>query len=185
MGRLGVCGTGGRAVRHGTGPSTPSLRFVAQDRPFDSLCSLRTGPSTRSEDLLAQHIRLAAVGGEPNGAEGARTPDLLIANQPLSQLSYGPRVIGKYSISARGEKGIPLPSPKAAAPGPRPRGRLSICAIREIRGPANPPPAPASANLCHPRNPWTLRSPRRRGRPGNREAGLPHGGRPRRSPPPS
>ena len=25
-----------------------------------------------------------------NGAEGIRTPDLLIANQPLSQLSYGP-----------------------------------------------------------------------------------------------
>ena len=32
------------------------------------------------------------------GAEGNRTPDLLIANQPLSQLSYGPRrVIREYT----------------------------------------------------------------------------------------
>src|SRR5262249_57962307 len=31
---------------------------------------------------------LAAAGG---GAEGDRTPDLLIANEALSQLSYGPR----------------------------------------------------------------------------------------------
>jgi hypothetical protein len=29
--------------------------------------------------------------GRVGGAEGDRTPDLLIANEALSQLSYGPR----------------------------------------------------------------------------------------------
>ena len=33
---------------------------------------------------------LYAASGRRGGAEGDRTPDLLIANQPLSQLSYGP-----------------------------------------------------------------------------------------------
>ncbi len=30
------------------------------------------------------------IGGISGGAEGGRTPDLLIANEALSQLSYGP-----------------------------------------------------------------------------------------------
>ena len=32
-----------------------------------------------------------------NGAEGARTPDLLAASQTLSQLSYGPKELGQSS----------------------------------------------------------------------------------------
>ena len=38
---------------------------------------------------------------ESNGAEGARTPDLLIANQPLSQLSYGP-IVSRILLSSAG-----------------------------------------------------------------------------------
>ena len=33
----------------------------------------------------------AALAAKVGGAEGSRTPDLLIANEALSQLSYGPR----------------------------------------------------------------------------------------------
>jgi hypothetical protein len=37
------------------------------------------------------------LGGIPGGAEGNRTPDLLIANEALYHLSYGPlfRVAGR------------------------------------------------------------------------------------------
>ena len=36
------------------------------------------------------------------GAEGYRTPDLLIANEALSQLSYGPSRVATARRSARG-----------------------------------------------------------------------------------
>ncbi len=38
-------------------------------------------------------IRERVIDGvmHPGGAEGSRTPDLLIANEALYQLSYGPR----------------------------------------------------------------------------------------------
>ncbi len=52
-------------------------------RPCFALAALglrRTSP-------VACRLRQAT---EDGGAEGTRTPDLLIANQPLSQLSYGP-----------------------------------------------------------------------------------------------
>ena len=32
------------------------------------------------------------------GAEGSRTPDLLIANETLYQLSYDPNQSGKFSV---------------------------------------------------------------------------------------
>jgi hypothetical protein len=39
---------------------------------------------------------------ETGGAEGNRTPDLLIANEALSQLSYGPdRRAGEYVVAGR------------------------------------------------------------------------------------
>ena len=37
------------------------------------------------------HKSIAGFGAGPGGAEGSRTPDLLIANEALYQLSYGPR----------------------------------------------------------------------------------------------
>ncbi len=49
---------------------------------------------TRNEDWPTMSER-----SESNGDEGTRTPDLLIANQPLSQLSYIPG--SKYSIAIR------------------------------------------------------------------------------------
>ncbi len=36
------------------------------------------------------------------GAEGGRTPDLLIANEALSQLSYGPDKVRRRSSHCRG-----------------------------------------------------------------------------------
>ena len=48
------------------------------------------------------------------GAEGIRTPDLLIANQPLSQLSYGPtcpRIIAAGHAKARSCAGQSFPRP--------------------------------------------------------------------------
>ena len=35
----------------------------------------------------------------PNGAEGDRTPNLFIANEALSQLSYGPKLTSRHTIS--------------------------------------------------------------------------------------
>jgi hypothetical protein len=47
--------------------------------------ALMSASKTRVDALMA-----AKAGG---GAEGGRTPDLLIANEALSQLSYGPAKI--------------------------------------------------------------------------------------------
>ena len=44
--------------------------------------------------------------GIPGGAEGSRTPDLLIANEALYQLSYGPRKARNKSIGARSVKRV-------------------------------------------------------------------------------
>ena len=49
---------------------------------------------TYSVEIL--EFRTFPVLGKPGGAEGNRTPDLVIANDALSQLSYGP---GGCSIS--------------------------------------------------------------------------------------
>src|SRR5204863_552055 len=47
----------------------------------------------------------------PGGAEGNRTPDLLIANEALYHLSYGPRKARNKAIRAR-----PVKPPLVAAP---------------------------------------------------------------------
>ena len=51
------------------------------------------------------------------GAEGDRTPDLHDANVALSQLSYRPRYVAKFSrMRARGASpGQPLPLPSASS----------------------------------------------------------------------
>ena len=59
----------------------------------------------------------------PGGAEGSRTPDLLIANEALYQLSYGP-------LSEREERGkygggSPAVKRKSRAGAPRSRARLA------------------------------------------------------------
>ena len=65
---------------------------LASLAPLDMLKASRTFDSQeKPETSLTVTVLLAS-----NGAEGTRTPDLLIANQPLSQLSYGPAGPGKY-----------------------------------------------------------------------------------------
>ena len=54
----------------------------------------------------------------PGGAEGNRTPDLLIANEALYHLSYGPRKARNKAIRGRCVKPRPpafvLPGPQTA-----------------------------------------------------------------------
>src|ERR1700735_4844753 len=48
--------------------------------------------STRTRKQFVRHFNYLRAGG--GGAEGNRTPDLLIANEALSQLSYSPALRG-------------------------------------------------------------------------------------------
>ena len=64
------------------------------------------------------------------GAEGNRTPDLVIANDALSQLSYGPNMACYLAFPARGVKRecgeFPIPGARfAAADGTRVRTRVA------------------------------------------------------------
>ena len=43
-------------------------------------------------------LHAKALGAPTGGAEEDRTPDLLLAKQVLSQLSYGPEKIGSRSV---------------------------------------------------------------------------------------
>ena len=45
-----------------------------------------------------------SYGGNVSGAEGARTPDLSVANAALSQLSYGP--IARFFVRPLGRDGM-------------------------------------------------------------------------------
>ena len=78
------------------------MLFKIQEFPR---CSGRTGLPSRSSERFfylnayspafaiaaaRQSPLFAALRAKTGGAEGIRTPDLLIANQPLYQLSYDP-----------------------------------------------------------------------------------------------
>src|SRR6266478_10006577 len=79
------------------------------------------------------------IGGISGGAEGGRTPDLLIANEALSQLSYGPaknatvlRVAagaGHLRPGMQGVKDRPAGPPR----GPRREPRLCVDASAATR----------------------------------------------------
>jgi hypothetical protein len=73
--------------------------------------------------------------GKPGGAEGGRTPDLLIANEALSQLSYGPAKCSRH-----------MQPPNTAAMGVlASAGHLGrgVCGVKDA--PFIIPPAPWSA----------------------------------------
>src|SRR5262245_60184709 len=63
----------------------------------------------RSGRRLPGHAGNLASQGDAGvgGAEGNRTPDLLIANEALSQLSYGPRGNGLRPLAGSGHLGLP------------------------------------------------------------------------------
>jgi hypothetical protein len=46
------------------------------------------------------------VGKVLGGAEGNRTPDLLIANEALYHLSYGPKEAGEYGGAAGASRAV-------------------------------------------------------------------------------
>jgi hypothetical protein len=65
-------------------------------------------PAARDHLLPALSLRpaFAALRAKTGGAEGIRTPDLLIANQPLYQLSYDP---GQFSLFLNNDNYAALP----------------------------------------------------------------------------
>jgi YggT family protein len=64
------------------------------------------------------------------GAEGNRTPDLLIANEALYHLSYGPKERRRYGSRARSSSGV------LTAPCQRPPGAARSSSVRtETHGP--------------------------------------------------
>src|SRR5690606_35982945 len=78
--------------------------------------------------------------GRVGGAEGNRTPDLLIANEALSHLSYGPgprmaRIMGMPPLPVKEtNRGFSLPPPGLGGPPGTGRGRLRAAAGRLRRG---------------------------------------------------
>ena len=88
----------------------------------------RCGVSSQPENAKGKNVRERAdrVGAVPvsnlrkvlGGAEGNRTPDLLIANEALYHLSYGPKERRKYGPKARTSSGVitaPCQQPPGAA----------------------------------------------------------------------
>src|SRR5690606_16496090 len=86
-------------------PSTTPPR----PRSKTALAISSTGTATSTARIDARGARrarrlLCDIGKCPGGAEGSRTPDLVIANDALYQLSYGPdRQAGAEISGASGE----------------------------------------------------------------------------------
>jgi YggT family protein len=79
------------------------------------------------ERLAKRSMSLGEVLG---GAEGNRTPDLLIANEALYHLSYGPKERRRYGPRARSSSGV------LTAPCQRPSGAARSSSVRtETHGP--------------------------------------------------
>src|SRR5690606_9220434 len=81
------------------------------------------GPASDHLEKKGNPHRQPAVGG----AEGDRTPDLVIANDALSQLSYSPvrrmaHLCGG-AVRCQASKSRPIPSARAVAGSPRWNGR--------------------------------------------------------------
>src|SRR5262249_6316923 len=73
----------------------PPLRRVRRSPP------LRHAHSTERRTGCVGFDKVARCRSGDDGAEGARTPDLLAASQTLSQLSYGPGRIPSLASAAR------------------------------------------------------------------------------------
>src|SRR5690606_2740035 len=89
---------------------TPSKPSITPPRPrsktASAISSTGTATSTARTDAERACARrlLYDTGKCPGGAEGSRTPDLVIANDALYQLSYGPdRQAGAEISGASGE----------------------------------------------------------------------------------
>ena len=81
-------------------PSTSSVREINSARSAILACPGEVRRPSFAHIRPASSLRDFAAAGflrlerrtKPGGADGVRTHDLLVANQALSQLSYGPRV---------------------------------------------------------------------------------------------
>ena len=96
--RAGVSGTAdakSSAARDGPSPcSRRSNTALIADKGVQRDSGLTAPSASRLEPTLcASGYSLGSQ--DPGGAEGSRTPDLLIANEALYQLSYGPFLEGK------------------------------------------------------------------------------------------
>src|SRR5215475_2806841 len=63
--------------------------MVVGPRPAFVSCMLACQPKPAAHSGVKTRVN-ALMPAKAGGAEGGRTPDLLIANEALSQLSYGP-----------------------------------------------------------------------------------------------
>jgi hypothetical protein len=78
----------------------------------------RRFPGTRGRPQSCERSR----GRNPGGAERNRTADLLIANEALYQLSYGPQEGAELGVRRISVKRLKGPGACAALSGGRPRG---------------------------------------------------------------
>ncbi len=70
-------------------------------RRADDPIGLATHDKSHAESQRGKHEEISRK--KNGGAEGNRTPDLVIANDALSQLSYGPDLLGEAHLVARSE----------------------------------------------------------------------------------
>src|SRR5215470_14351816 len=106
-----------RDLPDGRGGVVPAstVHQVALVELVGSLCRDRARPPAIDLSPITAGTMAFAGGGSPEGwrwgvggAEGNRTPDLLIANEALSQLSYGPKAAtGCTRCLGSGHLGLP------------------------------------------------------------------------------
>ena len=109
--------------RHGSRPESAASDSGLRDIGSQGAPHNQAGPRHRAWPLRP---RSSCSGKSPGGAEGSRTPDLVIANDALYQLSYGPEP-GKASARHRSGAGRRQPNPRglSRAGGSRRGGRLA------------------------------------------------------------
>ncbi len=177
-----VTASGGRISRVFTEPVPDTARWRAffdlaapGTDPVELRLFLRLGDRPLSETWLYQFApgrglrrgggRLGdGSGGGPGGAEGNRTPDLLIANEALSQLSYGPdpsRACGLWVPSRPlSRKGAPVPAARPCRLPPAAWGKARGATGREPPVPRRPLARAAGERLVSRPGPERLSPPR-------------------------
>ena len=82
-------------------PHAHRLQLQGQPR----ICTAFPLPARRRvSSRVNPHLQLFYLENQPGGAEGDRTPDLVIANDALSQLSYGPVQVTCRAKASRSEE---------------------------------------------------------------------------------
>jgi hypothetical protein len=87
----------GAPSRDGAGRTETAIGKIARAGGAARIAARHAKPGRQVCRDLREAIDAAGAGG---GAEGNRTPDLLIANEALSHLSYSPAPFGKTRLIA-------------------------------------------------------------------------------------